>query len=44
MAISARMTLANPKNAQAAAPFPLNGREEAEHGGRLQHAAELPIA
>jgi rubrerythrin len=35
---------ANCENAQAAALFRLNGREEAEHGARLQHAAELLIS
>lgn len=34
----------NCKNAQAAALFRLNGREETEHGARLQQAAELLIA
>jgi rubrerythrin len=32
------------ENAQAAALFRLNGREEAEHGARLQQAAELLAA
>jgi rubrerythrin len=32
---------ANCENAQAAALFRLNGREEAEHGARLQQAARL---
>jgi rubrerythrin len=35
---------ANCGNAEAAALFRLNGREEAEHGARLQQAAELLAA